>query len=298
MVSYVAKGLAVLAAVVLVVCLLSLLLTAQGVSTLGKKGRVEDNWSQGVWIFSPLNTTYTSDTLLLNVTAKRGFSPLEYNPQLKYSLNGAENVTVPPSVTFVDMSIPNTTFSWLASYTLISGQISLPKLPEGTNALTVYGIYNRAQGVDPKYPNMYDIQTIYFTINKGIPPSISMLQFENMTHEKSVALNFTVNKPLSWLRYSFDGQSNVTAAGNFTLSELTYGMHNVTIYVKDVMGNQGTSGIVYFTVSNPEQTKPWFFEIALLTAVIVIVLVGTIVFFRKVTIRKERFSFLSRLHSD
>jgi hypothetical protein len=130
---------------------------------------VEDKWSNGIWILSPTNTTYTSNTLLLNVTAKRSFSPNYYNSQLKYSLNGAENVTIPTADTFVDRSIPGTTFSYLASYTLINGKIALPKLPEGTYSITVFGEYNRAEGVDPKYPYMYDVQTIYFTINNGIP---------------------------------------------------------------------------------------------------------------------------------
>jgi hypothetical protein len=266
-VSNVAKSLAVLAAVVLVVCLLQLFLPAQGVPTLGKKGRVEDNWSQGVWIFSPLNTTYASDTLLLNVTAKRGFSPREYNPLLKYSLNGEENVTVPASVTFVDMSIPDTIFSWLASYTLISGQISLPKLPEGTNSLTVYGIYNRAQGVDPKYPNMYDIQTIYFTVNNGVAPSVKLLQFGNVTYEKEdLPVDFAVNEPTSWMGYSFDGQDNVTVSGNFTLPELSLGEHNVTVYAKDLLGNMGSSETTSFNVVEPMQTEPWLLGVIVCAA--------------------------------
>ncbi len=73
------------------------------------------------------------------------------------------------------------------------------------------------KGVDPKYPNMYDIQTIYFTINRGIPPTITLLQFRNVTSEKSLSLNFTVDKPVSWMGYCFDRQDNVTVSGNFTL---------------------------------------------------------------------------------
>ena len=274
-----AHGLALLTAV-LVGCLLLVSFPVEG-----RTPRVEDNWSDGIWIFSPTNTTYTSNTLLLNVTAKRGFSPNEYNSQLKYSLNGAENVTIPSTSTFVDMSIPGTTFSYLASYTLISGEIALPKLPEGTNSLTVYGEYNRAEGVDPKYPNMRDIQTIYFTINNGIPPSITLLEFENTTYKKdNLPLNFVVDEPVSWMGYSFDGEDNVTVSGNFTLSELAYGKHNVTVYAKDLLGNQGASETTNFTVTKAKQIEPWF--VGVLATVISIVFISAIVFlYRKSLLR-------------
>jgi len=203
------------------------------------------------------------------------FSPNEYNSQLKYSLNGAENVAIPSIDTFVDMSIPGTTFSYLASYTLISGEIALSSLPEGTYALTVFGEYNRAENVDPKYPNMYDIQTIYFTINNGSPPSITLLHFEKTINEKkNFPVNFIVNEQISWMGYSFDEKDNVTVSGNFTLSELAYGVHNITIYAKDLFRNQGASETVNFTVTKAEQIKPWL--VGVIITVIVIVLVGAI----------------------
>ncbi len=113
--------------------------------TEAKTARAQDEWSYGIWIFSPTNITYTTNQLLLNITAKRNFDPNYYNTQLKYNLNGTENITIPTTDTYVDMSIPGTIFSGLASYTLFSGTIALPKIPEGTYCLTVYGVYNRAQ---------------------------------------------------------------------------------------------------------------------------------------------------------
>lgn len=262
-VKHMAKGLALLT-IVLIGCLLSVPFPAEA-----RTPRVEDKWSNGIWIFSPANTTYTSDNLLLNVTAKRNFSPDYYNTQLKYSLNSAENITIPIATTFVDMSIPQTTFSWLASYTLFSGQIALPKLPEGTYCLTVYGEYNRAEGVDPKYPNMHDVQTIDFTINSGLPPAITILKFDSPTYEnESLPINFVIDEPVIWMRYSFDGRENVTMSSNFTLSGLTCGDHNVTIYAKDLVGNEGASVTTIFTVEKKDQISSETVELFAIVAVI------------------------------
>jgi hypothetical protein len=282
-VKHMAKGLALLT-IVLIGCLLVVPFPAEA-----RTPRVEDKWSNGIWIFSPTNTTYTSNVLLLNVTAKRNFSPNYYNTQLKYSLNNAENVTIPIKATFVDMSIPGTTFSWLASYTLFSGQIALLKLPEGIYCLTVYGEYNRAEDVDPKYPNMHDIQTIHFVINNGIPPVIILLEFENVIYETdNFPLNFTVSEPVSWMGYSVDCQDNVTIAGNSTLSELGYGTHNVTIYAKDIFGNIGASETASFTVAEPGQIDPWTVEVIATAVVIVCIAVAFLLLYKKAHFQKGK----------
>jgi hypothetical protein len=274
---------------VIVGCLLIASFPVQALPFYTRTPRVEDNWPDGIWIFSPTNTTYASDTLLLNVTSKRvgGFSPAYYSSHLKYSLNGAENVTIPTADTFVDMSIPDTTFSWLASYTLISGTIALPELQEGNYELTVYGEYNRAEGVDLKYPNMEDIQTIYFTINDGIPPSITLLQFENQTYEKdNFPVNFAVNKSVSWMGYSLDGQDNVTVSGNFTLANLVYGTHNISVYAKDALGNLGSSETTSFTVAKPEQNEPWYLKALAITVAIVFIVATTLYYTRAFRTKK------------
>jgi hypothetical protein len=282
-VKYMAKGLAISAAVLLG-CLLLVSFPAEA-----RTPRVEDKWSNGIWIFSPANTTYTSNGLLLNVTAKRNFSPNYYNTQLKYSLNNAENVTIPIKAAFLDMSIPGTTFSWLASYTLFSGQIALPKLPEGIYCLTVYGEYNRAEDVDPKYPNMHDIQSIYFVINNGIPPVITLLEFENVIYEiDNFQLNFTVSEPVSWIGYSVDCQDNVTVSGNSTLLELSYGNHNVTIYAKDLLGNIGASETASFTVAKPGQNEPWPVEVIATAIAILCISAAILLLYKKLQFKKGK----------
>ena len=78
---------------------------------------------------------------MLNVTVRRPVSPNDYEFKIMYSLNGDANVTVPSTATFYDKSIPDSIQSFLASYTLAKGVASLSNLSEGSNYLTVYGIY-------------------------------------------------------------------------------------------------------------------------------------------------------------
>jgi hypothetical protein len=57
-----------------------------------------------------------------------------------------------------------------------------------------------------------------------------------------------VNKTVTWLAYSLDGQQNVTIIGNVTLPALSNGSHRLTIYATDEVGNTG-SKTVYFNIA-------------------------------------------------
>lgn len=82
-------------------------------------------------------------------------------------------------------------------------------------------------------------------------PIITILLPENQTwyRGKDVALNFTIDEPTSWIGYSLDGEANETITGNTTLTDLSYGLHNVTVYANDTAGNMGSSDTIHFTVT-------------------------------------------------
>jgi len=83
-----------------------------------------------------------------------------------------------------------------------------------------------------------------------IPPDVSVISPENTTfNSSSLSLIFTINKPTSWLGYSLDGQDNVTVTGNVTLSELSNGLHHITVYANDTFGNMATSKTIIFTTA-------------------------------------------------
>jgi hypothetical protein len=63
-----------------------------------------------------------------------------------------------------------------------------------------------------------------------------------------IQLTFNVNKTVTWLAYSLDGQQNVTIIGNVTLPAVSNGSHRLTVYATDEIGNTG-SKTVYFNIS-------------------------------------------------
>jgi hypothetical protein len=114
----------------------------------------------------------------------------------------------------------------------------------------------------------------------AVPPVIDVASPERMNYTSSeVQLNFTINRQVEWMRYSLDGQKNVTVTGNTTLSELSNGFHNVTVYATDVLGNTGASERVYFSVNVPEPFPSTLVIAAVVT--VVVIGVGLLVYYKK-----------------
>ena len=244
--------------------------------------------SYGLKIASPTNTTYSLNPLLLNVSAKRMFDPAYYNSELMYSLDGKANVTLQATATFHDMSIPNNTFSGLASYTTITGAAYLSNLSEGSHYLTVYGVYSSTGGplsyLGPK--TMQDTQTTHFMINDGSPPVIDMLQIQNKTYQTSLPLNFSVDEQVSWMGYNLDGQANITLTGNTTLNGLEYGSHRLVVYANDTAGNMGTTGNIDFIVANPESFS--IVPVAAVSVAVLAVVISLLLYRRHRKTRNQR----------
>ena len=231
-------------------------------------------------IISPSNTTYSSNSLMLSATIYRLFKPDEYDTRIMYSLNGETNVTVPSTETFLDRTTPESIWSALMSCTIISGTTSLQNLSEGYHSLTVIGLFERARGISTKYPAvMHDTETVYFTIDNGITPSLTNLQIENTTYsQNSLQLNFTVDEKVGWMGYSLDGEANVTFTGNMTLNELAYGSHGLVVYANDTVGNMGTTNL-NFTIKRAE-----VFPVLPVTAIAVVALAlvtGLLAYYKK-----------------
>ena len=142
------------------------------------------------------------------------------------------------------------------------------------------------------------LSDIYFTtifLYRGSPPIspiVSIISPENSSFLKSnVPLTFTVDNtiPLSWIQpiftnisqtsYSIDGQNEVTVKGNKTLTGLSNGAHNITVYVKDTFGTVGVSQTIYFTTD----AEPFpLLTVAAVSAVLAaIVASGILVFWKK-----------------
>jgi len=118
-----------------------------------------------------------------------------------------------------------------------------------------------------------------FYVLATTPPEMSLLSPLNQTYyNSSVDLVFTQDKPVNWTSYSLDGKLNVTVAGNTTLTGLSFGLHNVTVYAEDTFGNVGASETVWFSVAEPFPVVP----VAAASGVAVAVIgVALLVYFRK-----------------
>jgi energy-converting hydrogenase Eha subunit A len=112
-----------------------------------------------------------------------------------------------------------------------------------------------------------------------VPPEIKVLSPETTTYNvSSVPLVFTVSNPINWTGYSLDGRDNVTITGNTTLSGLSNGLHNVTVYARDEFENTGASETISFTIEAPFPVVPVAAASAASVAVIGLVL---LVYFKK-----------------
>jgi N-acetylneuraminic acid mutarotase len=114
----------------------------------------------------------------------------------------------------------------------------------------------------------------------NVPPLVSIVSPKSTTYNSSgVSLVFAVNKVVSWMGYSFDGQDNVTISGNFTVTDLSNGVHNVTVYANDTYGNMGASETVSFFVGVPEPFP--VVPIAAVVVVAVVVAAGSVLYRKK-----------------
>jgi parallel beta-helix repeat protein len=149
--------------------------------------------------------------------------------------------------------------------------VTLTELSDGTYRLTFYA--------KDLFGNV-GFSSINFTVDT-ISPNILILSAENKTYTTKVPLTITVDESVSWMAYSLDGQANVTFTGNTTLTGLSEGQHNLTIYAKDSAENTGISETVYFSVTQKAEPFPitW---IATIIVTIAVVGVAVLVYLKKI----------------
>ena len=116
-----------------------------------------------------------------------------------------------------------------------------------------------------------------FTIDTE-PPKVTVQSPEDKVYDATdVPLEFRVDDPDSQFSYVLDGQESVSINGNITLSELSNGEHNVTVYAQDVAGNADTSETIRFSVELP---FPATLVIAIV-AIVAIIGICLLVYFKK-----------------
>ena len=111
---------------------------------------------------------------------------------------------------------------------------------------TIYAIGGFTTGANEQYfPLGYGNPDPSYLL-EHTPPQISFQSPLNQTFtNSSVPLTFSVNKNVISVRYSLDGQQNVTITGNTTITQVPNGLHNITIYASDTYGNVGSLTVTF-----------------------------------------------------
>jgi hypothetical protein len=178
-------------------------------------------------ILSIENRTYQTNTLKLDFMVSKPVS------SIAYSLDNNSNVS-------------------------IDGNTTLTGLPDGAHSILVY-----ANGTDGNASS----PLVNFAID-ATAPTISNLSIENKTYNTTgVTLNFNIDEPVSWMKYSLDGMENVAIAENATLLELSEGSHSITLYACDLAGNTASASTASFSVNTKQEVPPNFAYSSFLAAV-------------------------------
>jgi hypothetical protein len=249
---------------------------------------IEGDTNANVTIQSPENKAYNENNVTLAVTVESGVPPMEYFDGSLFGLflrygcaldyDTSDLVDLIWNSNLLDKFPNNPPLVLNGSENVYTGNATLTNLSQGAHTLTVWV---RAEQFMLSYS--WGVWAIFKTVSFNIdftPPHISILSPENKAYNTSdVPLDFTVNEAVVHISYSLDGQENVTAAGNMTLTRLSNGAHNVTVYAADEAGNMGASETATFTVAVPEPFP--VVPVVTISVIIAVVTVGILVYFKK-----------------
>jgi hypothetical protein len=215
---------------------------------------------QGLYLFSGSSLISKCNVSWLYVAITSGLNVFAEN---NFFLNDSPEMSAVDSAnTWDNGSLGNYWSDYLMKYPNAS-EIGNTGIGDTPNVLD-------GQNVD-RYPIMYPL---------GVAPAVSVFSSKNATYFGSFPLNFSLSKPAAWIGYSLDGQENVTVAGNVTLTGLSLGLHNVTVYAKDAFGYMGASETLTFAIAEkPFPVVP--VVTASVTAIAAVVSAGLLFYFRK-----------------
>jgi len=227
-----------------------------------------------------LNKTYNTNNVSCSVIVEKPFSWFANDEvygllfSVVYYLDDEEKVTFANlySVDEYHNKQPSNLNGTLSG--LSDGNHSLKFYVEGVSYYDPFQV----QGLISNY-YVNNSRTVYFMIDTT-SPSIRNLSIEKTLNATERLLNFEVNEPTSNITYCLDEGGNVTIAGNATLSGLSVGAHNLTVYAWDAAGNTGVQTI-NFEVSQATEDFPTLLVVAVSVVAAIMVAVGVLVYWKK-----------------
>ncbi|MGA3290415.1 MAG: NosD domain-containing protein [Candidatus Bathyarchaeia archaeon] len=158
----------------------------------------------------------------------------------------------------------------------------LAKYPNATE-IDSSGIGDTPYVIDANNEDLHPLMEPFnaFEVIASTPPKISVLSPLSLKYnESSVSLIFTLDKVANWIGYSLDGKLNITVTGNCTVTDISNGLHRITVYANNTFGNMGASTIT-FTVAKSEPFPTAIVVAVTGASVVVLVSAGLLVYFKK-----------------
>ncbi len=216
-----------------------------------------DTWSLG----APLPTSAAG--------AAAGATTGVFAPKLIYVIGGQPNQVYNPENN-----------SWTTGASMPTARYGLGVAVVNDLLYAIGGIYTTSFSSFYAVNEQYTPFGFWGSPPETTPPTISIVSPENKTYTvNNVSLTYTVSEAASWVGYSLDGQANVTIAGNTTLTGLSDGSHNLTVYANDTAGNTGASETIHFSIKT-QQSEPFPITWVAATAAAVVGL-GCLLYFAK-----------------
>jgi hypothetical protein len=239
-------------------------------------------------VISPLskNVYHSSDVLLsFEITIPESWSEVYpgYSGGVLYYFVGAitsvgysldekvgENVTVDSDSNTIGLTIGPSSKTLDFSFNLTQ----LSDGPHNVN-INVFGGYNGKAFNFSRGPIPFFVDTAPLELTVFSPES----KVYNVT---DIPLSVTTSEPVSWMSYSLDDGDRITINRNITLANMTYGLHRLTVFASDTLGNLASSETLNFTIAEPPAPFPTIIVIATVSAAsVVVVSVGLLVYFKK-----------------
>jgi hypothetical protein len=206
----------------------------------------------GIIIYSPLNTTYSKNSIIVNFTVTNDMAVYDVG----YSVDGGAIqrttnlvwlATTPDIVNGTAIGLYNVTYA---------SKFTIDNLSNGPHFLVMYHGFqqkvvwrNYQPTSEPGKLDIISYRRVDFTIDTTAPNISVLSPAGTYDSSKCIGINITTNEPTSWIGYSMDNQANVTINGNMTLPNQSPATHTLIVFANDTAGNMGASIISNFTIN-------------------------------------------------
>jgi hypothetical protein len=253
------------------------------VSTFTLSSFVRSVVSDPMGVFSPYplkvgspqaNATYYTRTVLFTVSDQGSwYTSIYYSVQCFLDGVLLEDVGqggIPFSVLLTDLDVGRHVVRVVADFVID------PSSSSGFGLTHLYG-WEGLHRVDTGDVVFFVGEHVYFSFQVVSPQPVAY-------GGSDVWLEFAAGEGVSRFEYCLDGEDRVPIGGNITLSGLSSGDHNVTVYGFDELDNLGSSETVYFSVE-PFSILPLVTLAVIVVVVVAVVSFGLVAYFLR---RKRR----------